>query len=80
MDESLDLDASPDVPRWLLCDDYARGNLAQLYEKISSISWNDRNTYRLTDNKIPNRLPKSAGIDSKGILSVFLFWCLQVSS
>ena len=37
-----------------------------------------RSIDNLLDNKIPNHLPKSAGIDSKGLLSVFLFWCIQV--
>ncbi|KIW20113.1 hypothetical protein PV08_00688 [Exophiala spinifera] len=29
-------------------------------------------------NRIPNRLPASAGIESKELLSVFIFWCIQV--
>ncbi|KAF7192474.1 putative permease [Pseudocercospora fuligena] len=28
--------------------------------------------------KIPNHLPKSAGITSQGLLSHFLFWCIQL--
>ena len=57
---------------WLLCCQRSGLAVRGVYEFWRST------TYDLTDSKIPNHLPKSARIDSKGLLSVFLFWCIQV--